>query len=1073
MSSDRWERLTDLFHTAVALPADERATFLTEACEGDSTLRADVERLVAAHDRAGTFIEQSVVVRAESLANDGERSVIGRRFGPYRVVREIGRGGMGAVYLAERADGQFQQRVAIKLIKRGMDTDLVLERFRAERQILASLDHPNIARLMDGGTTDDGQPYFVMEYIEGEPIDVYADRRQLSIPDRLQLFLQTLSAVAYAHKHRVIHRDLKPVNILVTADGVPKLLDFGIAKVLEAGSNEPTSSVTGVRLLTPEYASPEQVEGRHATPASDVYSLGVVLYELLTGRSPYRVKSGDPLDLAAAVRTTDPERPSTAVSRGGGGADDTTTKRRGLETDRVVATGTGSKDRLRRRLRGDLDTIVLMTLRKEPDRRYVSVDLLADDIRRHLDGQPVRARPDNLTYRATKFLQRNRTAVVAATAASIVVLALGATAVAIKARGADGRGAAAPRGVLAARDRVLVADLVDRTGDPALVGALSDAFRVDLTQSPFVQVLSARQVRTTLTRMERSPDLALDDSLAHEVAVREGVKALVTGAIARVAGRYTITAQVTGAEKGDLLAAFRETAADSNGLIPALDRLSKQVRERMGESLPSVAATPKLAEVTTASLAALRKYSDGVRIIINSGDRAAGLRELEAAVALDTGFASAYRVIGITYGDLLEGGRATAALDHAIANQARLPYYERYHTIASQAMVGADLAAAIDAYHGILEHYPDDVRALNNLAIAHSYRREFAVQESLLVRAAALDSTIPSIQTGLVVSFVNQGKYADARRLLDRVEQRYPDLHNARLAEIYLAASQQDWDAAAQRAGTRLEREGTDTFDALDGFESLAGILMTQGRLAEAEQDSRRVMALGERQGSPGSYLSSALRIARLELRYRHAKAKALATMDAALARFPLDSIKQDDRPYDAVARFFVEAGRPARARQMIDQAPVSPRERLRGPDGNRHWTLGVLALAEGRTWESEIELHRAAESHPCTICVLPDLARMYEVAGKADSAIATYERYRQSPWEWRFETDQTELGFATKRLGELYQQRGDLVRAGEAYAAVLALWRRADPELAPVIADVRQRLAQVGGAGGSTSRNR
>src|SRR5690349_11167691 len=311
VTAGRWERIETLFHAAVGLGPSERRAMLAREAE-DPALVAEVERLLAAHDRAGNFIQTPAIALTAVPVNAEELAAEGRRIGAYRIVREIGRGGMGAVYLAERADEVFRQQVAIKLIKRGMDTDLVLSRFRAERQILASLDHPNIARLLDGGTTEDGLPYFAMEYIEGQPIDAFADEHRLSIAERLGLFLQVCAAVSYAHQHLIVHRDIKPVNILVTADGAPKLLDFGIAKVLQA-DDDVTATATGLRMLTPEYASPEQVEGQHATTVSDVYSLGVVLYELLTGRSPYRTRSRSPLEIAEAVCTTEPVRPSAAV----------------------------------------------------------------------------------------------------------------------------------------------------------------------------------------------------------------------------------------------------------------------------------------------------------------------------------------------------------------------------------------------------------------------------------------------------------------------------------------------------------------------------------------------------------------------------------------------------------------------------------------------------------------------------------------------------------------------------------------------------------------------------------------
>jgi tetratricopeptide (TPR) repeat protein/tRNA A-37 threonylcarbamoyl transferase component Bud32 len=390
MMSDRFQRCEELFHAALALEAAAREAFLEEACATDRGLRAEVERLLSAHARAGDFIGAPAVAPPAAWA--GAEEWAGRRIGPYSIVRELGRGGMGAVYLAERADGQYQHRVALKLIKRGMDTEQVLTRFRSERQILASLDHPNIARLLDGGSTDQGLPFFAMEYIDGEPIDTYAGRAGLSVEDRLRLFLQVCGAVAYAHQNLVIHRDIKPLNILVTSEGTPKLLDFGIAKVLHPGGEE-TSTVTSMRLLTPEYASPEQVEGRHATTVSDVYALGVVLYELLTGRSPYRLRSRTPQEVVEAVRTTDPERPSQA----------------------------GDDEKVRRRLRGDLDTILLTALRKEPARRYQSVEQLGADVRRHLEGMPVLARPDTFGYRAGKFVRRHRVPVAAG---SLVVLAL-------------------------------------------------------------------------------------------------------------------------------------------------------------------------------------------------------------------------------------------------------------------------------------------------------------------------------------------------------------------------------------------------------------------------------------------------------------------------------------------------------------------------------------------------------------------------------------------------------------------------------------------------------------------------
>ncbi|HKS57629.1 MAG TPA: protein kinase [Steroidobacteraceae bacterium] len=385
-----------IFHAALALPPEQVDEFLELSCAGDASLRQQVELLLQSHRQADRFIEEPLVRPHDSAPEpDDSDRLIGQLVGQYRILQRLGGGGMGVVYLAQRADQQYEKRVAIKLIKRGMDTDSVLRHFHMERQILATFDHPNIAHLLDGGATEDGRPYFVMEYVQGVPVDVYCDAKKLSITERLQLFRQICGAVTYAHRHAVIHRDLKPSNILVDSDGVPKLLDFGIAKVLQPGEyRESVLTMLGLRMMTPDYASPEQVRGEALTTASDVYSLGVVLYKLLTGSQPYDLPRTSH-DISRAITETEPRRPSAVA---------------------------GSAERWARGLRGDLDNIVLMALRKEPERRYQSVERFSDDIRRHLESLPVLARQDAFGYRALKFVQRNKAATAAAALVALSLL---------------------------------------------------------------------------------------------------------------------------------------------------------------------------------------------------------------------------------------------------------------------------------------------------------------------------------------------------------------------------------------------------------------------------------------------------------------------------------------------------------------------------------------------------------------------------------------------------------------------------------------------------------------------------
>jgi eukaryotic-like serine/threonine-protein kinase len=421
MKPERWQRVKQLLDEVIVLDRPERGSYLDHACAEDSDLRREVESLLSSHEQAGTGFLKSPAINLNPETQSAA-SRAGRRIGVYQIVEEIGHGGMGEVYCAARADGQYTKEVAVKMVRGGFDSAFVLERFRTERQILATLDHPNIARLLDGGTTEDGIPYLVLELIEGTRIDLFCDEHRLSITKRLQLFRQVCTAVQYAHQRLVIHRDIKPSNILVTKEGVPKLLDFGIAKILDPAAG---AEATMVRPMTPEYASPEQVRGEAITTASDVYSLGVVLYQLLTGRSPYPKPAYTAHELARAVCETEPGKPSSTVLKSRAAADGKEVEE--VTPEKVSGSREGSPVKLQRRLAGDLDDIVLMALRKEPQRRYPSVEQLAQDISRHLDGLPVSAAPDSLLYRGKKFIRRHK---VGMAAAVVVVLTASAGVVA-------------------------------------------------------------------------------------------------------------------------------------------------------------------------------------------------------------------------------------------------------------------------------------------------------------------------------------------------------------------------------------------------------------------------------------------------------------------------------------------------------------------------------------------------------------------------------------------------------------------------------------------------------------------
>jgi len=404
MTPEELSRIRTIYEQALPLDGSIREAFIQQECHGAEGIRAEVERLLMAHENIPSWLERPMWRPAGTFAALDPPNLEGRQLSGYTLIREIGRGGMGSVYLAERSDDMFHRQAAVKLILPPAGSAQIIARFRQEREILASLDHPNIAKLLDAGVTEEGWPYFVMEFVDGRPIHHWCDERKLSISERVKLFGGVIDAVRYAHRNLVVHRDLKPGNIFVTNDGVVKLLDFGIAKVLSGtAAGRALDTQTLASMMTPEYASPEQVNGTPITTQSDVYSLGVVLYELLTGHRPYRLLSAAMHEMARVIVEAEPTRPSDVVT--------TTEPASGrdplpLTPETVSAAREGDPNRLRKRLRGDLDSILLMALRKEPERRYGSVDSFAEDLQRHLDQRPILAREANLLERLTRFINR-------------------------------------------------------------------------------------------------------------------------------------------------------------------------------------------------------------------------------------------------------------------------------------------------------------------------------------------------------------------------------------------------------------------------------------------------------------------------------------------------------------------------------------------------------------------------------------------------------------------------------------------------------------------------------------------
>lgn len=765
MDAERWALIKPIFNEAAELPANERATFIRSRCGGDETLVVEIESLLGAHDQAGSFIE--------GLPNDSTAAaldvfpdvMIGRRIGAYEIVREIGSGGMGAVYLGARADGQYRKEVAIKLIRRGMDADFIVRRFRNERQILADLDHPNIARLLDGGATADGMPYLVMEYIDGVTVDLYCDANCLSTRDRLKLFRKVCSAVHYAHQRSIVHRDIKPSNILVTADGTPRLLDFGIAKLFdpELSSDEGDSKATTFRLMTPEYASPEQIRGEYITPASDLYTLGVLLYKLLTGHRPYRLRTRQPHEIARVICEEEPEKPSTAVIRteelpGTGGKATIT-----LTPESVSRTRDGEPKRLRRVLSGDVDSIVLMAMRKKPTHRYASVEEFSDDIGRHLDGMPVIARK-RMRWRWRGKLSAQWKAASAVLLLGLILL-VGAR---LLIHSPESKPQAAVPGIKTVA--VLPLRSLDLTEDKSLGLKLTDAL---------IQRLG--RLRQIVVRPTSSVQGYENKTLDPLAAGREQrVDVVLDGSFQRDGDRLRLRVQLLRVSDGQQLwaKAFDEQSADP---FYQQDALAEQAAQALVPQLTG-AERKLVTRRDTENVEANRLYTEG-RYYWNKRN-VDGIRKsvelLEQALALDPKYARAYAALADSFITLSDYGLTPASEAFPKARDAAQEALAIDDSLGEAHTALAMIKASYDwDWKGADEAFQRAIEVNPNYATAHQWYAEFLAamgrhEEALneIRRAQQIDPLSLIIQSveAWILYFARDydGMLAQCQRVIDR-----------------------------------------------------------------------------------------------------------------------------------------------------------------------------------------------------------------------------------------------------------------------------------------------------------------
>ncbi len=704
---EKWEQVKELFTLALEREAAERGEFLRQACGDNNALRSEVESLLSSFDGAASFLEDSPTA---DLFSARFRTMAGKRIGAYRILGEIGHGGMAVVYLAERADDQYRKRVAIKMLQPGTNKDEILRRFRNERQALAALDHPSIVRLLDGGSTEEGLPYLIMEYVEGVRIDEYCDTHRLSIAERLQLFCAVCLAVQYAHETLVIHRDLKPSNILITRDGVVRLLDFGIAKVLNPQwSQDATHTRTDWRPMTPEYASPEQLRGAPVTKATDIYSLGVLLYELLTGYRPCRIGSA----VEQRGYEEQPEKPSAAVAKiDEKAAPDDTTR---VTPQLVAEVRAIRREELPRRLRGDLDTIVMKAIRPEPEDRYASAVEFSQDIERHLAGLPIRARKSTLLYRAGKFVRRHAESLTTA----LLILAVTAGLAVWAARWLwKLKNATEPTpGAVHVRIRPSVAilglkNLSNRPDTAWISTALSEMLTTELAAGEQLRTIPDETVARTKIDLGLADAESLSRDTLTQVRKNLGSDFVVLGSYLDLGGKdnggqIRLNLRLEDTLKGETVAAVSETGTEKS-IIDLAAQAGARLRQRFGlEKLSQLESEGVKAEQPS-NPEALRPYAQGLASIRAFDDLAA--REfLNNAVAADPSFSLAYSELARTSSSLGYDSdaqhEAKKALDGAgdLTREKHLLIEARFYE------TRRDWSKAIEAYQTLFDFFPDNL----------------------------------------------------------------------------------------------------------------------------------------------------------------------------------------------------------------------------------------------------------------------------------------------------------------------------------------------------------------------------
>lgn len=923
----------------------------------------------------------------------------------YVVERELGGGGMSRVFLAEeRALGR---KVVIKTLPPEIAAGISTDRFRREVQLAASLQHPHIVPVLATGEAD-GLLWYSMPHVEGQSLRSLLER-QGTVPTgtAIRLLRDIADALEHAHAKGVVHRDIKPENVLLSGNHAV-VTDFGIAKALATARQEGADNATteGLVIGTPAYMAPEQAAGDpRVDQRADLYALGAVGYEMLAGAPVFSRPTPQAMIAAHIAETPIP------------------------------------LDKVKPGIPSRLSQLVMFCLAKEPARRPS-----AAAVRTTLE-----------TLGPAAVISRRRVHLLGAAA---VLLLLAITSVST---GLWPRRSLVERGLFRDRDRIIVAQVDNRTRDSTLGMALTQALRVDLTQSDIMRVVSDQEVLASLARAQREPGSPLTEALSREIAQREGVQAVVAADISQVGSGYLLSARVLSPADGSVLAAVREDARSDGELLEALGRLSRELRRKIGESLRSIAATAPLERVTTSSLEALRQYSLALEALDLRRDIDRGKALLREAIGIDSGFAMAWRKLGIQLSNEGKRAQSVAALTAAYRHRERLAGTERMWTEASYySTVTFQMDRAIRAHRAILDVDSLDWRAMNNLALAYYRNGQPAQAELFFRRSIAVDSNRLSPWTNLVEILGNRGKLAEAESALAQATLRFPGDRAVGWAAVQLRYQRGGVPAAERALSEVLATQGSDPEQQRIVAEVRGSLATTRGALREAGRNyqaaKRQALALDDLESFYDALFNEALGL----IMILEARDSAIGLLRQALREHPLASMEELDRPFLEYAYAYAMAGRTDSAKAMVTAFERIPVDLRRWEEPFYYSVLAMIGMAEKRFDEALEAADRITRKDDCPSCLLAERAMIWDRSGDVDSAVQYYERFLSNHDINRVYTDAAFLPIILLRLGELYEEKGAPEKALDYYGRFVELWKEADPELAPRVTEVRKRMAAL-----------